>query len=176
MSNDNTMNVDDTLSAIKKTFEELFGLISSTNESNFNLIPFPGSWTFAQVLCHITKSNMAMLHSLNMKGEKAQRNADERVPELKSTFLNYSIKFQSAEFILPGNKVYKVDLLVNDLKESAAEIQSTAVKTDVGEIITLPTLGEITKYEILHVVLYHTQRHMQQLKNIINCLHEEKVA
>ncbi|MEP7251826.1 MAG: DinB family protein [Ginsengibacter sp.] len=176
MSNDNTMDVDEVLSAIKKTSEELFELISSTNDSNFNLIPFPGSWTFAQVLSHITKSNVAMLQVLNMDGKTAQRNVSERVPELESTFLNYSLKFQSPAFILPGSETFEVASLVDILKKSIIKIQSAAAKTNAAGMVTLPALGEITKYELLHFVLYHTQRHIHQLKNIIAHLHEEKIA
>ena len=31
----------------------------------------------------------------------------------------------------------------------------------------LPVFGEITKLELLHFVLYHTQRHIHQLKKIL---------
>lgn len=176
MNNDNTLNVDEVLSAIKKTSQELFELISSTNDSNFNLIPFPGSWTFARVLCHITKSNVAMLQALNMKSSNANRDSSERVEELKSMFLNYSVKFQSPEFIVSDNDAYAEDSLVADIRESIASLQSVAANIDVTEMITLPAFGEITKYELLHFVLYHTQRHINQLKNTIAHLHEEKVA
>jgi len=34
----------------------------------------------------------------------------------------------------------------------------------LAEIIALPIFGEVTKLELLYFVLYHTQRHIHQLK------------
>ena len=36
-----------------------------------------------------------------------------------------------------------------------------------SELLDLPPIGEITKLEVLYFVLYHTQRHIHQLKNVI---------
>ena len=86
---------------------ELMQLMIPLNEAQINTIPFKDSWTAAQLATHVTKSNNGMVRALEMEGKPATRRADERVKELKDTFLNFSIKLKSPDFIVPEAKQYK---------------------------------------------------------------------
>jgi hypothetical protein len=157
---------------LNRTTGELLKLISSANESTLNTVPFKDSWTAAQLASHITKSNKAITQALNMKGEPAGRNPDARTGELKAMFLDFSIKFQSPEFIVPAEGSYQKEKLVDDLKRSIEHLEETGNKANLAEIISLPAFGEITKLELLYFVSYHTQRHIHQLKNILRFAHK----
>ncbi len=111
---------------------------------------------------------------MGMEGKKAQRDAGERIAELKSMFLNYKIKFQSPDFIMPTAQNYEKNLLVADLKTSIERFKTAARRVDLFEIINLPDFGEITKLELAWFVLYHTQRHIHQLKKIVISLENNK--
>jgi dihydrofolate reductase len=52
------------------------------------------------------------------------------------------------------------------LKNSILELREMAAQANYYEAIDHPIFGEITKYELLHFVIYHTQRHIHQLTNI----------
>jgi len=109
-----------------------------------------------------------MAQALEMEGKPATRRADERVKELKDTFLNFSIKLKSPDFIVPEAKQYKKESVIAVLKKSNDQLKMNAVKANPGEMINLPAaFGEITKLELFHFVLYHTKRHIHQLKNIV---------
>ncbi|MEO6330713.1 MAG: DinB family protein [Ginsengibacter sp.] len=150
---------------------ELLKLISLLSEKELNTIPFEDSWTAAQLTSHVTKSNKAILQALNMEGMAAERNAGERVEELKTTFLDLSTKFKSPEFILPTLDVYQKDMLVRSFEKSIGQLKEGAAKVNLSEMIIIPAFGEITKLELLHFVLYHTQRHLYQFKNIFKVIH-----
>jgi hypothetical protein len=107
-----------------------------------------------------------------MEGKPAEREPGERVQELKKIFLDLSTKFQSPEFILPTQDTYEKDTLVAKFKRSIERLKAAAATVNLSEIINLPIFGEITKLELLHFVLYHTQRHNHQLKNIVGILEE----
>ncbi|MDQ6843630.1 MAG: DinB family protein [Bacteroidota bacterium] len=165
----------------KTDFKELFNslgeistrfleLISSAKSTTLNNVPFAGSWTAAQVASHVTKSNKAIEQALHIEGKLSERNPGERVEELKKMFLNYSAKFQSPQFIIPTQDIYQKEILVADLKNSMEKLKETGEQSTLSEIISLPAFGEITKFELLHFVLYHTQRHLHQLKNIFKVL------
>ena len=152
--------------ALDEATSELIQLLSSFSETEINTIPFRGSWTAAQVAEHITKSNLGIIRSLNAQGQLIQRAPDERVNDLKKQFLNFSEKLQSPKFILPTKDIYQKDKVIDDLKLSIEQLRERSESANLTEAINHPIFGDITRLELLHFVLYHTQRHIHQLKNI----------
>lgn len=163
-------NTYDLFDVLENATTELIDLISATDSVKINSIPFKNSWTAAQLGAHVMKSNKAIIQAMDMKGEKSKRNSDERIPELKSIFLNYETRFQSPDFIMPTQQIYEKKILVTELKTSIERFKNTIRKVDFNEIISLPAFGEITKLELAWFVLYHTQRHIHQLKEIFDSL------
>jgi DinB superfamily len=165
------MQVDPTqtlLASIDVAAAELLGLISPLSEEQLNTIPFKDSWTAAQLATHVTKSNNAMAQAMEMEGKPAERNPVERAKEIRDTFLDFSIKFKSPGFIVPAAGQYKKESVIDSLKKSNDQFNENAIKANTDEMINLPAaFGEITKLELFHFVLYHTQRHVHQLKNIL---------
>jgi len=159
------------LAAIAEKAAELLSLLMPLSEAQVNTVPFKGSWTAAQMARHVCKSNNAMAQAMEMEGKSAARDIAAKAGELKETFLNYSIKFNSPSFIVPEEKAYKKDVLLASLKKSNEVLTANAAKADVAVMIDLPAaFGEITKLELLHFVVYHTERHIHQLKNILKHL------
>lgn len=161
---------DQLFDLLDKTWAELLVIISSYSEEEINTVPAEDSWTAAQVVDHVTKSNKGVASGLEMTGKTAERNLTEREPELKDVFLNFTIKLKSPEFILPAKSFYEKEFLVADLKRSIGRLENLRNKVNLSKMIILPGLGEITKLEILYFVLYHTQRHIHQLENILKTL------
>ena len=156
-----------------ETMSLLRSLVSSFNEEDLNTVPFEGSWTAGQVTEHLIKSYEGMARSLGIKGASASRDPEQRVPELKAVFLDFTKKFTSSAFILPMQESYEKKALVAALDRSISHFREAAHAADPAEVVTgLPT-GEITKVEIFHLVIYHTQRHIHQLKNIYQRLQEQ---
>ena len=170
-----TINTKELFVSLDETWSELFNLISSTDSSTVNTVPFKDSWTAAQLATHVTKSNKAIAQGLNMEGKPAGRNPEEGVPNLKKMFLDFTVKFQSPEFIIPENIEYNKEAVIAALKKSIGQLQAACTKVNLIEIIDLPVFGEITKLELLHFVLYHTQRHNHQLKKIIKTLQQKTI-
>jgi len=88
------------------------------------------------------------------------------VQKLKEIFLNFDSKLQSPKFILPTQERYSRKQLITELRDSVEQIKELSARIDVAEMIDHRVFGGITKFEILHFVVYHTQRHIHQLKNI----------
>ncbi len=164
------INAKELFTSYDEAARELIQLVTAFGENEINTIPFKNSWTAAQVAEHITKSNTSITHALHLEGKTAERNPAERVQELKETFLDFNNKFKSPEFILPTQDIYQKEKVIQDLKKSITKFKEAANNTDLFQIINVPAFGEITKLEIFHFVLYHTQRHMRQLKDIFKDL------
>ena len=89
------------------TTSQLLALISSLDQIELNTIPFKNSWTAAQLAWHVTKSNKGMAQALEMDGVPANRNPAQGAGQLKKTFLDFTVKFNSPEFILPAERSIK---------------------------------------------------------------------
>ena len=175
-----TLHTKEFFASLDETSSELVHLISSADSTTINTVPsdsyrIKDSWTAAQLASHVTKSNKAIAQALNMEGKTAERNPGERVPELKKMFLDFTVKFNSPEFIRPKQDTYQKEALIAELKKSIEQLKELRSKINLSEIISLPAFGEITKLELLHFVLYHTQRHVHQLKNIFRALKNNKI-
>jgi dihydrofolate reductase len=160
------MNTAELFASFDITISELIELISSFSETQINELPFAGSWTAAQVADHVTKSNIAIVRSLKKEGRFGGRKPEEGIEQMRNVFLNFETKLQSPDFILPARDIYQRELVIDNLKESIEQLRETAVDTDLFHTIHHSIFGEITKVELLYFVVYHTQRHIRQLKNI----------
>ena len=161
------LNTKELFTSLDNVSSKLLAMIASLSETTLNTIPFKHSWTAAQVTAHVTKSNSSIAQALRMEAKPSERDAGERVQELKEMFLDFTTKFQTPDFILPTQDTYEKETLIAKLERSNELLREAATKVNLSDIISLPAFGEITKLEMLHFVLYHTQRHIHQLKNII---------
>ena len=161
------LHTKELFTSLNNASSKLLTMITSLSEATLNTIPFKNSWTAAQLAAHVTKSNNSIAFALKMEAKPAERDPGERVQELKEMFLDFTTKFQSPDFILPTQDTYEKETLIAKLKRSTELLKEVANRVNLSDIISLPAFGEITKLELLHFVLYHTQRHSHQLKNII---------
>ena len=155
------------MSDIAVSATTLINLLSPLDQQQINTTPFEGSWSAAQLATHITKSNNGIAQAMEMAAVPAERDPVARAHEIKTMFLNFETKFTSPPFIDPPQKEYKKEEMMKSLDKSNIALVTNASRANMESIITLPALGEITKMELLHFVLYHTQRHIHQLKAIL---------
>jgi hypothetical protein len=76
------------------------------------------------------------------------------------------VKFKSPEIIIPDNKIFRKEELIVRLKEMRSKLFTAAATLNLNEVVSHEILGAMTRLEILSFVLYHTQRHVHQLKRI----------
>lgn len=160
--------------SLDQTWEELLDLISSANQTAINKVPFKDSWTVGQLATHIIKSNDGMVQLLQLPGEIANRGLADGEPNLKKIFLNFEAKYNAPESIVPETKDYDKPRLLDDLKNSIQHLKEERAKQELSKLLKVDILGELTKLELYYFILYHTQRHIHQLKNILKVLGERQ--
>ena len=86
----------------------------------------------------------------------------------QSSFLNFDIKMQSPEFILPSEQPLQKDIVYQNLKEITDAISKAINSLDLSfaSTIPFPKSGELTRHEWVSFATFHTQRHIRQMKNI----------
>lgn len=152
------------LERIEKQYLDVF---SSIEEAYINKIPFDGSWTPVQLMEHVTLSVKSVGYAIEGGGEITTRNPVERKDEFEKIFLDYSLKFQSPEMIVPGNEPLPRKEAVRGLTGAFEKFRQVANNHDetVKEIKGLP-LGDATMLELMYFTQYHSTRHLDQLINI----------
>lgn len=166
----------ETLKEFASTYETFVDTAMSFEEDEINKIPFEASWTAAQVIVHVTKSNYGIANAMKLEGMKIDRDADARIPEMSKTFLDYTVKFKSPEFIIPPDSLQNRNKIIEDFENSVEQIKEASNTANLSEAIKLSVFGEITKLELLHFVLFHMQRHTRQLKNILTHVKHEQFS
>jgi hypothetical protein len=155
--------------SIVETFKELNDKLNSFSESELNIIPFEGSWTAGQVVKHLILSSAGFLEMCAGKTEKTTREPDEKIKDIEALFLNFDIKMESPEFILPANTEYSKNSLALSLLKNEKELLDITDRYDLSLTILdfeLPGFGKFTILEWIGFVLTHIKRHLSQLQSI----------
>jgi len=157
---------DETLSALEQVF-------TGFDAPLINRVPFEGSWTAGQLAEHLLMANGGFLQVINGPVTETDKPADLMVGQIKTDFLNFNVKFESPKEIRPEEKVYDKSLQLERLRQIRKGISDSIAGLDLTKTCTsfeLPVYGYLTRLEAVYFVIYHTQRHLHQLKNIYNKL------
>ena len=164
------------LNSIGKAISEMDALISSLDENQINTVPFKDSWTAAQVSRHVSKSINGMAKAMRMEAKPAERKVDEKIPMLKNAFLDFSSKMKSPPFIVPEEGPYEKRSVTEQLNNAFEKFKESTLNANLSELPENLPLGAVTKLELLHFVLYHTQRHLHQMTRICEALKDQHLS
>lgn len=95
---------------------------------------------------------------------------DQKLGLVKTLFLDMSIKMDSPKAILPSmGKIDKKEL-IEGIVGRREQTRKVIVNKDLSLTCTdyaIPEYGEFTRFEWIWFNIYHTQRHIQQLENVV---------
>jgi hypothetical protein len=152
-----------------QVFASLFQALRAFDEAQFNQIPFPGSWTPAQVAEHIRKFASGTLKVIHGPVAVTERSPDEQLKPLKDLFLNMRVKMPAPESVVPRHDRIPLEKLLSHLKDVSETLDEAIHTTDLSATCTayqLPGFKLMTRLEWVHFILYHMQRHIYQLEHI----------
>ncbi len=159
-----TANREEVIVAIDSVAKQLLAEIESLGADKINRVPFPDSWTPAQLADHLIKSADGITYALKKSFEKAPRDPKERLSELQSIFLDMSSKLESPDRLRPGQVPFNIQTLTYAFRESYDRVIGAAAEAALDTLVNGFPLGPVTKWELLHFTVYHSTRHLRQLK------------
>lgn len=168
--NTNTLQKHELYAAYDEAVSRLLALTQPLSEEQFNTVPYKNSWTPAQLLQHITLSVSAMAQTMAKEFTPTERDAAERIPGLKEIFLNFSKTYNAPDFIVPKDGPHTKQKIIAALQQSFEALKANSETMNPAELVEGLPFGDSTKLEIMHFVVYHTQRHVQQLERICAAL------
>lgn len=154
---------------LKKVFFDIEDKIELFDVNSYNKVVANDSWTAGQIVEHVLLSAEKFDEVVNGEVEETSRAFDKLKAQLKAILLSFETKLKSPDFIYPALKEYqpidhtqRIQKVVENLKEAVHNLDLT--KTCVS--FPLPGLGNLTRYEAIYFVIYHTERHLNQLHKI----------
>jgi hypothetical protein len=163
------MRTQELLADINETFLEMEWALSSFDQGQINIVPFEGSWTAAQVGRHLIMAHSGFIEILNGPVAKTHRPSDALKKQIKTDFLDFETKTTSPDFVTPANKDYEKEVLVSALEVIRGKLNYDIESLDLSKTcmaFEFSYYGYLTRLEAVYFVLYHTNRHIHQLKNI----------
>jgi hypothetical protein len=159
----NTINIPYLKTSYRQLASDYIAILKELTNEQINQSPINGGWSAGQLISHTTKANQSSF--LTIPGVVSNRNIGEKIPELEKTFLDFNTKMKSPNFILPDDKTFTKEECINKIKECFHSLESALNQSKLDEILITP-LGALTKWEMANFVIYHSKRHLYQLKNI----------
>lgn len=157
------------INQLETALDETLTLLTSFDEKELNTVPFEGSWTAAQVGRHLFKSEEGIDELFFMTTEPVDRAPDARAEEFKKIFLDFSTKMESPDFLVPDDKEYNKERLLQSLKNTKDKVVKAVQTNDLSGLASLPDAHPLkgsSKLEIVHFMTYHTMRHNHQITKI----------
>lgn len=163
------MNKEEMIGTLRHTFDELHRTVNLFDQGLLNKIPFDTSWTAGQVIAHTILSASGFVQVMNGETSTTARPIDQHIETIKATFLDFDNKMKSPDFILPPMQNYDREQQLTQLDKIKVEMQKAISSLDLSQTclaFELPVFGFLTRLEAIYFVIFHTQRHTHQLKEI----------
>ncbi|WP_343704168.1 DinB family protein [Chitinophaga sp.] len=158
------------LAELRQNSEELFRVLPSFTPEQFNQVPFAGSWTAGQVASHLSMAETGVVSTLfGSSRPTTERAPDKNVAGLREAFLNFDIKMQAPDFTIPRADGYEQSALIAAFRRSREKLEEAIQTMDLSETATdfeFPTVGHMTRLELVNFAIVHAIRHTRQMKNI----------
>lgn len=162
------MNIQQLKEQLRQTPDTLDNIISAFTPATFNQTTTASAWTAGQVADHLIKAcNMTALLEGNVK--PTDRDPDALSEDIAGLFLNFDIKMEAPDFIVPGSGPFDPQQSSRALNNIWLALRHKADELDLSLLcldFELPGTGALTRQEWLSFGIVHTQRHIRQLRNI----------
>lgn len=155
---------------IETFHQDLERMLSRFSEETLNTVPLEKSWTAGQVAEHIIKSQLYIIAQLS-EGPTltAGRVYDQEVNTIQEIFRDKESKAKTDESLAPGSPPHNLKTLREALqkqKEQQFGIIKTKKLEEFSAILEFPGIGRLSRYEWMHMMIEHGQRHRRQIDNI----------
>lgn len=154
---------------LENTLNDFIDTLKLYSDEQLNRVPFEGSWNGGQVAEHIIRSLENFAAVINGNVSDPGRPADAKCVAIRGMFLDFDIKFNSPQSVLPTALQHDKNTVVEKLLIIKHEMLPTLHAVDLSKLCTgaeFPGFGYLTRLEWFTFFAVHTQRHTRQLRNI----------
>jgi hypothetical protein len=162
-------NKNQLITQARETCTALLEVLEQFTPETFNQAPPQGGWTAGQVAEHLLLS-AGVVETIAGRTEPPQRPADQHVETIAAIFLDFTVKLQSPDFIIPADKTYDQPEMIRRLKTVWTKLKEAVKLLDLNALcldFEFPTMGHLTRLEWIYFYTFHTQRHVRQFQRLL---------
>lgn len=166
------MEITEYINRLDKNTEAAIALAKSCTPEQLNKKPEKG-WSIAEVLEHICMTELSVCKRIGKPSEKTSEAStiygNEKIEKILVGYRDR--KVTAPDFLEPQGAITTVEEF-----EAVFTAQRNRLKEDLtsGKLIVdnkvhlHPRLGEMTMSDWLNFLIHHTQRHLEQVKDLLN--------
>src|SRR5262249_26016041 len=150
------------ITEVEETGSTLLRVLAAFSEQQLNTVPFAGSWTGGQVAEHLIKSG-GLTEVIYGEVVDPRRAPDEKGDTIKGAFLDFTMKLQSPDFIVPSAGPHSKREVMDRLAKIWDGLGKAVRELDLVPLcqgFELPVIGKLTRLEWVWFYVAHTQRHI----------------
>lgn len=155
------------LKAYEENTDAFISLIQEFPESKFNNKPDESTWSAAENVDHIIRSEFGTARLFNAATEQdPDRNSDAMIQKIETQFLDRGKKLQAFGVVLPSDGEKSKEDLIERFRTSRSQVIKLIKTQNMDEICLKfehPLFGHMTRREWVHFNITHTKRHMDQI-------------
>ncbi len=163
------------INEISTFHQALESVLSGFSAETLNTVPFQGSWTAGQVAEHLIKSQRHVIEQLTEGQVSAgDRLYDHEVSTIQEIFRNKENKAKTDKSLVPGSPPHNLKILMETLqkqKEQQIGIIKTKELEEFVATLEFPGIGHLSRYEWIHMMVEHGQKHRGQIHTIFKKLY-----
>ena len=163
------MNKDALLTDWEKNTEDLVDLLSHFTPESFNHKGSDPSWTAGQVAEHLFIMDRVTLMMLEGPAIPTNRPPDSKLPQVQGAMEDEETKRVAPDIVQPSAGPKDPQYLADSIKKQRAQIKESILQKDLTEACTAgkhPSIGTMTRLEWVYFTIYHTRRHLAQLRRL----------
>lgn len=162
------MDKDKLISDLDISTRQLLQQLSFFSDKGFNRQPPDNGWSAAQIGEHLLMLDVIAATVMSGETIPTNRPPDEKVTIIKTAMEDVTKRI-APERVQPSTTGKDKLTLIKDIQQQRDSLKNIIGTTDITDACSSfkhPALGTLTKLEWLYFIIYHTQRHVEQLHQL----------
>jgi len=158
---------------LEETRAELLGMLDGLKGDQFNKQKDNGSWSISQVCQHLFKTEELYIVAI----KKGLKSKEDSIVENKPVefLLDRSHKLEAPEIAKPTNEILEYQAIIEKLNYSRQKLHELINAIEDASVLSRrhylhPVFKEMLLIDWLKSLYIHEQRHMKQIKEIMDGL------
>lgn len=163
------MKQDIYLTDSKNNIQFLRDTLTGVDNHLYQIAPAEGKWSIQFILEHLAITESVVVNLLEGPTTETDRDPTAAVHIIKSAFNDHQKVYPNPKPVTPRGQASTIEEFLTTIEENRnkllEDIQSKGTH-DILDSFPHPLTGKMTRLEWLYFNIYHTERHIHQIKMI----------
>lgn len=154
---------DNNLKFLRDTFSDI-------DEKIYKHIPSEGKWSIQLILEHLSITEGVMIFLSKGPTTPTDRDPSKNIFIVRDAFANHGLQLPAPDVVTPKGEDKSVEAFLSSVEKSRQSYIKHISGNEWNEILDAfshPLTGTMTRMEWLYFNIYHVERHIHQIKMIL---------